>query len=421
MIPRARLDIGFRQLALAATHSLLPGNADVVRARIESAWPRDAHNLACLSVRTGFDLLLQVLALPRGTEVLLSAVTIPDMARIVRAHGLVPVPVDIDGDTLVPTAAALERAVSPRSRVLVLAHLFGAWSDFSDTIARAHRHGLLVIEDIAQSAGACRYAGHAESDVRMFSFGPIKTDTALGGAIISFTDASLAARARAAESTYPVQRRSHYAVRVVRFAVLRAIATRAGMTLFQRACALAGQSYDDVIAKAARGFPGDELIRQLRRRPGGPLLAMLAHRLTHPATARVRRRAATGRAFLGTLGPHVRVPGLSTQRHTFWLFPVIARDPDAAIRALRAAGFDATRGATSIAVVDAPPERPELHADNARRMMDELLFLPVYPEADRASLCRLADLVNDLCVERDGFGRVREGGFFESGSLSRVL
>ena len=54
----------------------------------------------CLSVRSGWDLLLHVLAWPAGSEVIVSAITHPDMIRILRAHGLVPVPVDVDLDTL---------------------------------------------------------------------------------------------------------------------------------------------------------------------------------------------------------------------------------------------------------------------------------------------------------------------------------
>ena len=45
--------------------------------------------MATLSVRSGLDLMLQALALPRGSEVLMSAVTIADMAAVVAAHGLV--------------------------------------------------------------------------------------------------------------------------------------------------------------------------------------------------------------------------------------------------------------------------------------------------------------------------------------------
>src|SRR5690606_37140318 len=87
-------------------------------ARAEQAWGPSGDALACLSVRTGFDLLLQALQLPPGSEVLLSAITIADMARIIQAHGLVPVPVDLDPETLQVCSARLETLLSPRTRML---------------------------------------------------------------------------------------------------------------------------------------------------------------------------------------------------------------------------------------------------------------------------------------------------------------
>ena len=67
--------------------------------------------MAVLSVRTGFDLLLRTLNLPHGTRVLMTSVTIRDMYKIVVAHGLVPVPVDLDPDTLAPKPGALQVSV----------------------------------------------------------------------------------------------------------------------------------------------------------------------------------------------------------------------------------------------------------------------------------------------------------------------
>lgn len=64
-----------------------------------------------LSVRTAFDLYLKALKLPRGSVVICSALTIPDMVTIFEEHGLVLVPVDINPDTLAPEPGALEAAV----------------------------------------------------------------------------------------------------------------------------------------------------------------------------------------------------------------------------------------------------------------------------------------------------------------------
>ena len=65
------------------------------------------EQLVCLSVRSGFDLLLQALALPAGSEILVSAVTHPDMVNIIERHDLRAVPVDLDLATLAPRAEAI--------------------------------------------------------------------------------------------------------------------------------------------------------------------------------------------------------------------------------------------------------------------------------------------------------------------------
>ena len=51
--------------------------------------------MVALSVRSSLDALLTVLALPAGTEVVMSAVCIKDMSKIVQLHGCVPIPVDL--------------------------------------------------------------------------------------------------------------------------------------------------------------------------------------------------------------------------------------------------------------------------------------------------------------------------------------
>jgi perosamine synthetase len=93
------------------------------------ATPELGPALVCLSVRSAFDLLLCALDLPPGDEVLVSAVTHPDMVRILELHGLRPVPVDLDPWTLAPEPWSLRAAVTERTRAVLVAHLFGAQED----------------------------------------------------------------------------------------------------------------------------------------------------------------------------------------------------------------------------------------------------------------------------------------------------
>lgn len=70
--------------------------------------------LVTISARTAWSLFLQVLNLPRGSEVLMTSINIPDMVQIVREHGLVPVPVDINADTTAPTLDDISAAVTSK-------------------------------------------------------------------------------------------------------------------------------------------------------------------------------------------------------------------------------------------------------------------------------------------------------------------
>src|SRR5215213_9828309 len=111
----------------------------------------EEEGLVCFSVRSGWDLWLGAQGLRAGDEVLVSAITHPDMVRIIRAHGLQAIPVDIDPETLAPQPWMLEAALTPRTRVVLVAHLFGGRMDLLPIVSFAREHGLPLVEDCAQA------------------------------------------------------------------------------------------------------------------------------------------------------------------------------------------------------------------------------------------------------------------------------
>src|SRR5450759_432681 len=148
---RHRLDIRLRHFAYALVAGVWAREPERLSKRLETGWSRAGEGLACRSVRSGFHLLLDSLALPAGTEVLVSAVTHPDMVRILEAHGLVAVPVDLDIATLAPRLDLAERLVTPRTSAMLVAHLFGGRVDMNPLADFAKGHRLLLWEDCAQA------------------------------------------------------------------------------------------------------------------------------------------------------------------------------------------------------------------------------------------------------------------------------
>src|SRR6185295_2184874 len=108
---RKRLDIDWPSLLLAAGQALWPNSERASEERLQSQFGK--NTITCLSVRSAWDLLLQALALPAGSEVLMSAITVPDMAAIARHHQLQVVPIDLDPETAAPCLNSLRRAASP--------------------------------------------------------------------------------------------------------------------------------------------------------------------------------------------------------------------------------------------------------------------------------------------------------------------
>jgi perosamine synthetase len=402
--PRHRLDVSVRDLLFGLSACLWAFRSRRLAAKVVRAFPPEGDALVCLSVRSGFDLLLRALAESPGGEVLVSAVTHPDMVRVIEGHGLRAVPVDLDTATLEPRVELLKEALSARTRAVLVAHLFGSRFDLGLVAAFARRHGLLLVEDCAQGFRGPGDPGDPLADVSMFSFGSIKTASAVGGAILRVRDPGLLQKMRRAQEGWPVQSRRHYAGRLLKALCLVLLGRPLAYGLLARACDLAGRELDALVNGVVRAFPasGDgtrELFRKIRHRPSAPLLALLARRLRTFDAGRLARRAQSGERVARRLPAAVAHPGRFATSRTHWLFPVLVSDPGELIRALRRRGFDASRVTSSIAPVLAPPELAHRAPEEANWMMSSLVFVPVYPEIPDKDLDLLVGVVEEVAVD----------------------
>ncbi len=408
MYPRKRIDIGWRDLGaglLACRQSSKHEATSAQLHRIERKW-RGPHYAAAavigqspwictLSVRTGFDLALQALALPPGSEILVSAITIPHMLDIITHHGLVAVPVDLDMHTLSVDVDAFERALTPRTRAILVAHLFGSRMPLDALTAFAKKHDLLLFEDAAQAFVGDGYVGHPGSDLCMFSFGSIKSFTALGGAMINVADAHLRRAMREILATYPEQHTDTYFKKLLKHVPLRYVG--GSPTRYEVLTVLAStfaEGHDHLVMSLTRGFPGSELISRIRFRPCPALLTVLERRLTDAHAAHLNMRRRLGEQLCARLSAHVEVPGAGASHHTWWLFPIVVPEPDTLRVILQDAGFDAALGSTSLTWVR-PCDEHTTDPENARRVMSSILYLPLDPAMAPDTLDTMSALVID--------------------------
>jgi perosamine synthetase len=152
--------------------------------------------------------------LSSGTAALFTALTscgigpgdeviVPDFTMIATANAVVlagarPVFVDIDPANLCLDQSLAERAVTARTKAILLVSLNGRAPDMRRALDLAARYSLKLIEDAAQSLGSLHHGKHLGTfgTAGIFSFGPLKIITTGQGGVVVTDDPEVAARVR---------------------------------------------------------------------------------------------------------------------------------------------------------------------------------------------------------------------------------
>jgi perosamine synthetase len=157
-----------------------------------------AHGIGVSSWTTGGFLLLKTLGIGPGDEVIVPSLTFIASVNVIVHAGATPVFADIDPRTYNIDPADIEARVTPRSRAILPVDQIGQPCEIDRINAIAARHGLLVIQDAACSAGA-RFRGQpvgALAPASIFSLHARKLVTTGEGGMILTDDADLASRLR---------------------------------------------------------------------------------------------------------------------------------------------------------------------------------------------------------------------------------
>lgn len=157
------------------------------------------HAIGVASGTDAIHLALRAAGIGAGDEVITTPYTFAATAGAICQAGARPVFADIDPDSFNLSPAAVERAVTERTRALLPVHIFGQAADMPALQAIAGRHRLVVIEDCAQSFGAT-LGGAATGSFGLagaFSFYPTKNLGGCGdGGLVTSSSDALAERLR---------------------------------------------------------------------------------------------------------------------------------------------------------------------------------------------------------------------------------
>jgi dTDP-4-amino-4,6-dideoxygalactose transaminase len=199
-IPRVAIPIGSKEIAAVMTR-LVAGEdesgEDVTKFESELGAYLGVQNIfACNSGRTALHVALQALELKPGEEVVVPAYTCAIVFEVILRLGLKPKFVDVNPETYNIYPQLIPKCITSKTRAIIPIHLFGRPCEMNLIMETAEKHGLYVIEDVAQALGAeyeRRKVG-TFGDLAIFSFGIGKGMTSGEGGAVAVKNKELIER-----------------------------------------------------------------------------------------------------------------------------------------------------------------------------------------------------------------------------------
>ena len=348
------------------------------------------HSLICMSVRATFDLYLASRGWGTGDECIFVGVNVPDMYRIAESRGLSVVGTDIDHLTTEVNLSQLRERISRNTRCIVIPHLFGYRYSLNGVIELANRHRIDVVEDCAQAFAGTNWSGSEGAILSLFSFGPMKTASALQGAIAIVRDPNLFESMSRRLISYPIQTTWRYFARVLRFSVMKIASHRMIYSVFVQTMRFLRVDHEVVIHASTKSATGASFEQWLKMRPCDALIRVIQRQVSSSDES-VRWRVAKGECLTNSIGESVCLVLRNQRPNVYWMVPVLVRDQERFKNALRLEGFDAMSG--RLKAFDKVGTVGATTLENA-------LMLPFSPSMSDAELQRLGEFVTDYCGAR---------------------
>ena len=406
VIPYSALyvDLSFAHLFKYAYQALKPQDVKKAISSLESLFIQDPFKeklLITICVRGALDLLFQGLNYPPGSEILMSSMNIPDMVKVVRYHGFIPVPIDIDLHTLKPKVDVIKKAITKKTKAIIIAWIYGSYN-YADEIYKVCKdNGLYVIEDNAESFFDLKYNGNQLADASLFSFGTIKLNTALGGALMVIRNNELLYRKmNTILNNYPLETSNFFFKRIIKAIMTMMALNNTYLNGYGRYVLLKlGIEYKETAIGLVRGFhPSDDFLGTFRKRLPHSMVIFLYLRMKSYDKMdflRGTKRQLEGQQILQKAG--IVVPGHQADKKFYWLYPIIVPDQELCYQILNKKGIDAYKGATQLRPVLTPVGSTYEEPKETLEFFDKILYLPIHknvPLEYVQKICReVADVV----------------------------
>jgi UDP-2-acetamido-2-deoxy-ribo-hexuluronate aminotransferase len=149
---KTEVDTAIQEVVDAA--AFINGKAVTDFANSLSAYLDSPHVIPCANGTDALQIAMMALDLQPGDEVITPSFTYIATTEVIALLKLKPVFVEVDPKTFCIDPAAIEKAITPRTKAIVPVHLYGQCAPMEDIMDIAKRHNLAVIEDVAQAIGS---------------------------------------------------------------------------------------------------------------------------------------------------------------------------------------------------------------------------------------------------------------------------
>jgi dTDP-4-amino-4,6-dideoxygalactose transaminase len=149
---KSEVDVAIQEVLDAA--AFINGKAVTDFAAALSTYSGSKHVIPCANGTDALQIAMMALDLQPGDEVITPSFTYIATTEVVALLKLKPVFVEVDPKTFCMDPAALEKAITPRTKAIVPVHLYGQSAPMQEILDIARRHKLYIIEDNAQAIGS---------------------------------------------------------------------------------------------------------------------------------------------------------------------------------------------------------------------------------------------------------------------------
>lgn len=394
IIPRAKLTLPFKAIIVFIFNLFLkknPDEAEKIKSDFEINFASRygfPQGLTLSKARVAFYFLLKKLGLKKGGEVLISAIHIADFINMITLAGYKPIVVDLQKNSYCVDYEDLENKINKNTVLILITHLSGYVTNMEKIVDISNKHNVPFIEDCSQVVSSS-FKGNplgTFGKAAIFSLSFLKPVCAITGGMIISHDAKLLLKMREATKKFKEPLKSPLIIEALKNIIIKTAVSKFVFPLIVFPLLRFTLEIEDFFAKYQKS---NKTIFLRKKMPQEFLVkfswqqAVLGLNQLETLDKREAKRTASGMQLyesLKSLDSITLPPVTSDSKNTFWLFPVMTKNPTKLQKHLACHGIDSSKFLLSVLSDEPVFAFYNFKCDNSTKIKAHTIFIPMYSE-----------------------------------------